>query len=200
MIVKGFGYTGFPQYFNYTNFSGNANRVCVVKTTVPSGGAVVDAIFVKTYNQQSYGSAKVKGVVFSDSSGTPNALLGAGTEVVGITADAWCGNRLPFSSPVDLSSYGGSSVWIGYHSDTAMMMASLSSGGYNYYESNTDTYSDGTAATWQGTNNSNARGMVCYAVGGVGIYVAQAYQLVLLQDAAYAPPEATARPQVMIIT
>lgn len=61
-------------------------------------------------------TAKLKGVVYSDSAGSPGSLLSDGTEVVGITADVAA--VLPLATPQSL--VGGTQYWVGYYSDTSL--------------------------------------------------------------------------------
>jgi hypothetical protein len=65
--------------------------------------------------------AKFKGVIYSDSAGSPNSLLSSGTEVVGVTSGT--GATLALVTPQSLTA--ATAYWIGYITDTSVALAEV---------------------------------------------------------------------------
>lgn len=82
----------------------------VVNATINSIGIVPEA---------SNGMAKFKGVIYADSTGVPGSLLSSGTEVTGTVAGTAL--VLPLVTPQSLTA--GTPVWIGYITDTSVVLA-----------------------------------------------------------------------------
>ena len=98
----------------------------------------------------SYPSAKVRVVIYSDTTGPlPNNLLGYSDEKVGISATTW-DNEFNFSTPVVVNS--GDYVWIGIISDTMCLGSHCHSSGTIIY--NSDTYSNGPSSTFGAASNA----------------------------------------------
>lgn len=94
-------------------------------------------------------TAKIKGVIYSDNAGEPDALIAVTDEVVGVYANQLL--ALPFSTPVNLSS---GDYWLGFICDTYLkMQASSVTSGFNKY--NADTYSDGPTDPFGSYSSSN---------------------------------------------
>jgi hypothetical protein len=100
------------------------------------------------------GALHVKAIIFSDSGGVPDTLLGTGTEVdiAANAAEAWV--DCPFASPVSLQA---GTYWLG-------LLTSPNGNGFDCAAADTggnsnwivDTYADGAATPWGApTNNTN---------------------------------------------
>ena len=85
------------------------------------------------------GTAKLKGVLYADSSGAPGALLNTGTEVVGVAGAV--PTVLPFAAPSSLAS--GTSYWIGFICDTALTWQVMDGAATNLLKIKSNTYTSG---------------------------------------------------------
>ena len=96
-----------------------------------------------------HSTAKLKPLVYSDSAGLPAALLGVGTERIGVAA-GW--NTLTFPAPVVVQP--GEFVWLGTISDATLTggQCSVLSGGIKY---NANPYASGPSATFGAASTSN---------------------------------------------
>lgn len=106
-----------------------------------TGGAVqVQKLYIN-YSNTPTGGQTIKGVIYSDNAGAPNALLST-TPSSGITA-GWVAVTFPSAVLVAKDAY----VWIGVHGpvDTSTANGFLSGG---TSATNADTYSDGASATF----------------------------------------------------
>lgn len=126
--------TQFPTADYQTQFTNNGNYIVANgldtyglyrKAGTPITGAD-QLLLIKvvpqsncTLNTISFGAgsasagAKVKSVVYSDSAGSPDALLDTGVELVGVVSGT---NTLTLTTPQSLTS--GTSYWIGFITDT----------------------------------------------------------------------------------
>lgn len=86
-------------------------------------------------------TAKMKGVVYADSSGIPGSLMSSGTEVVGTTSGSVL--TLPLATPQAL--VAGTTYWIGYITDSSLSMGRLDNSLSGYQAAN--TYSSGAPLT-----------------------------------------------------
>lgn len=94
-----------------------ANELYLRRIVCPAGGATITTI--NGYMQATSAGAKFKGVVYPDSSGTPNAqslLASASSDTVGATANAVVSSTL--ATPYAMT--GGSAYWIGFITDTSV--------------------------------------------------------------------------------
>lgn len=113
------------------------------------------------YGYWEFGGGNVKGVVYSDNSGSPDALLGvtAGVAIPGILGD-WV--PLQLSAPVVIAA--GAYVWLGVISATTMSTARCLATGSILY--NTDSYS--SPASTFGAASTAAFTYPLFAVGDDG--------------------------------
>lgn len=99
------------------------------------------------YAFDAHGTALIKGIVYSDNAGSPNALLGSSDELSGVVVGL---NTMTFSSPVAVTA--GTTYWIGvianhecnalatpYYGDGSAIRANVA-----------DTYADGPMDPWTG--------------------------------------------------
>lgn len=86
-------------------------------------------------------AAKFKGVIYSDSAGSPNTLLSSGTEVVGTTSGTQM--TLPLVTPQTL--VAGTYYWIGYITDTSVAIYRYDSTAVGQRAAN--TYASGAPGT-----------------------------------------------------
>ena len=99
--------------------------------------------------RQTVPTVKIKGFIYSDNAGVPDALIAVTNEVIG--SDVANIINLPFSSPVNLSA---GYYWLGIIVDTTVdVYASGYSSGINKY--NVDTYSDGPSDPFGSYSNSS---------------------------------------------
>lgn len=83
-------------------------------------------------------AAKFKAVLYSDSAGSPNALVATGTEVTGCTSGTTL--TMPFGSGQALT--GGTAYWIGYITDTSVAIQQYDST-TNLGQKKANTYASG---------------------------------------------------------
>jgi len=95
-----------------TNDTPGANQLVLIKVT-PGGNCTINSISLVP--QITGSTAKIRGVVYSDSSGVPSTLLSSGTEITGTALGVVL--TLPLTTPQALT--GGTSYWIGFITDTA---------------------------------------------------------------------------------
>jgi hypothetical protein len=95
---------GFTDTSGVGNNYGDPNRVWLTLVTMPEAGTLSS---VHVYCPQ-YGGGKVKGVVYTDNAGTPDARVAVGAEVTQVSAE-WATSAVS-GSPALTS---GASYWIG---------------------------------------------------------------------------------------
>lgn len=108
------------------------------------------------------GSTNVRGVVYSSTAGSPDALLATGDEVT-ITHEAEQEVDLPFSGGQQLALVGGTEYFIGWiHDDPGTPSVSHSRDSTaSLGPTNTDTYSDGPSDPF-GTVDAQTGPIDCY--------------------------------------
>ena len=116
----------------------DSKAVCRFQNTT-GGDLLVDKLYAH-WNPGS-GTAKVKGVIYSDNAGSPDVLLATSNEKVGV-ASYWDG--LTFPTPLLIAA--GDYVWFGVISDTMCVSDKCLSGGTILYNSN--TYTSGPSSTF----------------------------------------------------
>ena len=116
------------QFSPAASIVGPWHAVQTVLTNAPGANFLhlqpITADVAKTMNSvgllpgASSGSAKFKGVIYSDSAGAPGSLLQTGTEVVG------CTSGLPLTLPLASTQalVAATQYWIGYITDTSIVM------------------------------------------------------------------------------
>lgn len=120
------------------NAAPGANQLFLVNQTCQAAGTVQSIGLVAAATSA---TAKMKGVIYADSSGVPGALLSSGTEVVGTTSGSSI--TLPLVTPQAITA--GTSYWIGYITDTSVAMARLDNTASGYRAAN--TYTSGAPGT-----------------------------------------------------
>jgi len=115
-----------------TTASPGANQLYLMKYRCEASGTL-NSIGLLTYTTSA--TAKLKGVVYADSSGAPGTLMSSGTEVVGTTTGTTL--TLPLVTPQSLTA--GTDYWIGYIVDTSVNMGRLDTLASGYRASNTYT-------------------------------------------------------------
>lgn len=169
-LCDGTGYfredVGITTAFNTSlqNILASANNKSFSQITPPSNGAI-ESISVRMWVQTDGTATKLKAGVYSDSSGSPNALLGTSAEVTldGVDDDQGTWRQFNFTTPIAVSA--DTPVWIGVIQDTGTCVirygttGTLSAG----IKRAADTYSDGFENPF-GTIDSTANGqLVAYA-------------------------------------
>jgi hypothetical protein len=112
-----------PVRFNYLGETGTetldraalANTLYLTKITIPVGGGTVKNLFVRQRAATASG-IHLKGVIYSDSAGTPNALLNTGSQVTTATLSSDADIALGFASAPLLAA---GDYWFGYLADGA---------------------------------------------------------------------------------
>lgn len=117
-----------------------ANNKAVCRFQNTSGAPLLVSKFHGDWASAS-ASAKVKAVIYSDSSGAPGSLLATSNERVGVIAK-W--NTLTFATPVLVPA--GGYVWFGVISDAMLNCARCQGSGEIKFNSN--SYASGPAATF----------------------------------------------------
>jgi hypothetical protein len=124
-----------------TTVTGSANRLFLRKYT-PTVAATLGSLRINP--SATSAGAKFKGVVYADSSGVPGTLLTSGTELVGVVANTRA--TLTLTSAQTLAA--GTSVWVGYITDTSVAFNTTDLLNSGYAASNTYTSgAPGTAPT-----------------------------------------------------
>ena len=112
------------------------NQLLLLKITPTASCSLANVSFVSNLAN---GVAKLKGVLYADSSGAPGALLNTGTEVVGVAAAI--PTVLPFAAPSSL--VGGTSYWIGLICDTGLTYQVADVAATNLTRNKNNTYTSG---------------------------------------------------------
>ena len=122
-----------------TNAPG-ANELALRKWT-PNVGATINSVGIVP--EATSAGAKFKGVIYADNAGSPTggSLLSSGTEVVGSTSGTLL--TLPLVTPQSLSA--GTPVWIGYITDTSVVIAQVDTTTVGQKAAN--TYASGAPGT-----------------------------------------------------
>lgn len=122
-----------------TNAPG-ANELALRKWT-PNVGATINSVSILP--EATSAGAKFKGVIYADNAGSPTggALLSSGTEVVGCTSGTLL--TLPLVTPQSLTA--GTPVWIGYITDTSVVIAQVDTTTVGQKAAN--TYASGAPGT-----------------------------------------------------
>ena len=216
------GYVGNGSWSG-TDSNAGANYEYVSQYT-SSGTFSSTTGYLLTGSGSAQGSAKIKMVVYADSSNLPGSLLGTSNELTGWTANT----VLAFTFGSSISFTNGTKYWIGYHSDSGFNVRTLLAGtnrtlSRSYASGPLDPWSGGSASSYQMqawlTNYVNLRvskGLgyavtrtpetsVCvskalaYAVtwvGNPGISVSKALAYAVVEPA----PTANIPPSIMVIT
>jgi len=100
-----------------TNAPG-ANQLFLVKIT-PAIAATLNSVSI--IPRATSAAAKYRAVAYADSSGAPGALLSSGTEVIGATSGTTITGALTSAQ----SLAAGTSYWIGYITDTSVVLAQV---------------------------------------------------------------------------
>lgn len=133
-----------------TNAPG-ANQLALRKFT-PVQNCTINSVNI--FPSATSAGAKLKGVIYSDSAGSPNALLSSGTEVTGLTAATVA--TLPLVTPQALTS--GTPYWIGYITDTSVALYEVDSTTTGAKAAN--TYASGAPGTAPGMTTGQASWIV----------------------------------------
>lgn len=120
-----------------TNAPG-ANELALRKFT-PVVNATINSISIVPGATSA--GAKLKGVIYSDSAGSAGSLLSSGTEVVGTTSGTTL--TLPLVTPQSLTA--STPVWIGYITDTSVVINEQDSTTLGFKAAN--TYASGAPGT-----------------------------------------------------
>jgi hypothetical protein len=148
-----------------TDDSANANAKIAQTTTSPAFPVTVVAAY-GLFRATASGSQPFRVVLYSDSAGAPNALLGVSSDLTvtfpGATAATY--QAFSFATPVTLA--GSTVFWYGYHAGavtgtTPIMMDTT--GSFKFQTAAADTFSDGAAATF-GATSSFAANVCLYLV------------------------------------
>ena len=122
-----------------TNAPG-ANELALRRWT-PNVSATINSVSILP--EATSAGAKFKGVIYADNAGSPTggALLSSGTEVVGCTSGTLL--TLPLVTPQSLTA--GTPVWIGYITDTSVVIAQVDTTTVGQKAAN--TYASGAPGT-----------------------------------------------------
>ncbi|MBI3931310.1 MAG: hypothetical protein HY325_04740 [Chloroflexi bacterium] len=164
--------------FGYTTIGGTSQLVFNdnkrgSKFTLSETGRVQSLTFYGSTGGGAQSPFVVKMMVYSDSAGAPNALLGTTAEITISSTDQW--RTASFTSPISLAA---GSYWLVNHHGTRVDMF-YDTGTTNQAAANADTYSDGPSDPF-GTPTYTARQYSIYAT-----YISwESYQ-----DAAHTVPD-----------
>lgn len=100
-----------------TNTAAPGANELVLQPVTPNVNCTINSIGILP--EATNATVKSKGVIYADSSGAPGSLLSSGTEVVGCTSGT--NLTLPLVTPQSLT--GGTKYWIGYITDTSVVIA-----------------------------------------------------------------------------
>lgn len=138
------------------------DRVCLSQMTTGSNSGVLNKLTARIW--VGGGSANVRGVIYTDSGGSPSALFAYGDEI-SLTATSEGAVDLPFSGAQRKTLAASTNYWIGYHNEAP-------TGGNTFNQSRADTasqqkrandtYSDGAADPFSLTGDANGK-IDCYA-------------------------------------
>ncbi len=106
-------------------------------------------------------TAKFKAVAYADSTGAPGSLLSSGTEVVGCTS----GSTLTGALVTPQSLTAGTPCWIGFITDTSVILQQADSGTSGYKASN--TYASGAPGTAPAMTGGQASWLLYGNVSGI---------------------------------
>lgn len=135
IIGKRLGSTALNTY------SPGANQLFLLKVRCEASGSLTT---INTIPGATSATAKFKGVVYADSGGLPGTLMSSGTEVVGCTTGT--NHAMPLVTPQALTA--GNDYWIGYITDTSVVMNRYDSSAQGFRAANTYTSgAPGTAPT-----------------------------------------------------
>ena len=115
LVPIGIAQTGVSTITTAVNSPG-ANELALLPINPPVNCNLVS---VAVLPAQSSVTAKFTAVLYSDSSGAPNTLIAAGTQVIGCVSGTAL--SLPFSAPQALT--GSTAYWIGYITDTSINLS-----------------------------------------------------------------------------
>lgn len=151
VIADGVAQTGIVRLTGTTNAPG-AGQLYVLKI-VPNISRTINS--VSMIPSATSAGAKFKAVIYSDSSGAPNALLSDGNEVVGAVS----GTTLTSSLVTPQSLTAGTAYWIGFYTDTSVTVRK--------YDNTTalgqkkaNTYGSGAPATLSGMTTGQATWLI----------------------------------------
>ena len=133
-----------------------ANSLYLRKITAPAGGCTLNSIAL--FPEAASATANVKAVLSADSAGVPGALIATGTQVTGIVANALA--TFPFASGQVLTA--ATSYWIGYITDTSVLMYQ-SDTTLNSYQKN-NTYSGGAPNPAGTATSSVFAGIILFGI------------------------------------
>lgn len=138
----------------------NQNAKTVQQVTSPAFPVTVVAAY-GLFRSTAVGTQPMRIVLFSDSAGSPNALLGVSSDLTvsfaGSTAAAY--QTFSFATPVRIA--GSTTFWYGYHGGTFTGTQPImleTAGSFKYQNATLDTYSDGASdpfGTISGTFGAN---------------------------------------------
>ena len=111
--TKGPGVLGARGAFSTAVSAPGANQLALIPVTAEQAANLSS---IGVYPSSSSGTAKFKGVLYSDNAGAPGSLIAVGTEVIGCTASTVL--TLPFSAAQALTA--GTQYWIGLITDTSL--------------------------------------------------------------------------------
>lgn len=150
-----------------TDDSANQNAKVVQSLVVPAGAGGVVAAYGR-FRFTASGSQPFRVVLYDDSAGAPNNLLGVSDDVTissgGVLAAAYY--LFSFSTPVDLAARSGATIWYGYHAGTltgTIPVMMDTTGSFKFQAAAADTFSDGASATF-GASSGFAANVCVYLV------------------------------------
>ena len=110
------------------------------------------------------GTAKFKAVAYADSAGAPGSLLSSGTEVVGCTS----GSTLTAALITPQSLTAGTPCWIGFITDTSVVLQQADAGTAGYKVAN--TYASGAPGTAPAMTGGQASWLLYGNVSGIAAH------------------------------
>jgi len=126
-----------------TTTAPGANQIVLLKIT-PNLTRTLNNVLM--WVNTTSATAKFKAVLYSDSAGSPNALLSDGIEVVGCTSG---GNVIgALVTPQTITA--GTSYWIGFYMDTAITIQAYDNLSSNLGQRKANTYTSGAPGTLTG--------------------------------------------------
>lgn len=163
----------FGKTTNGTSLSGYTADTKTVSTATPASSGTVTSLTARLY-LSSAGSTTVKGIIYSDSAGAPDALLAVTDEfTVDVTAEAEFTANFTGANQINITN--GTAYWIGLHlKDPGGLNVNISRADtYGLQKSNADTYSDGPATSFgaPGTGNGALDVYVTYSEAVAGVLV-----------------------------
>jgi hypothetical protein len=150
-----------------TDDTANQNAKVVQSLVVPAGAGRVVAAY-GLFRFTASGSQPFRVVLYDDSAGAPNNLLGNSDDVTissgGALASAYY--LFSFSTPVDLAARAGTTIWDGYHAGTVTGTQPImmdTAGSFKFQAAAADLFTDGASATF-GATSSFAANVCMYLV------------------------------------